>query len=206
VLQQHPEAQLDELRAVAKARDWRIVAEFVEQASGADRERPRLAEALEAIRLGKANVLAAVSLDRVSRSLAHVLELVGNLDRWGGSLCCTRDGDMDTTTPLGRAMLQIRGVMAEMERALASERSREFAAVRRAKGLPTGRPPSINDFLVERAGNLHDAGLSWDKIALLYAGEGIDNIQPATLSRRVRRMRQKPPLEAPQLGPLRARG
>lgn len=192
ILQENATVQLDELKRTFAARGIRVVGEYVETASGADPDRPELGRALAQIREGRAgaNALAAVSLDRVTRNFRHLLELGDQLEAWGAELVCTRDGQLDTSTPMGRAMFQIRGVIAELERQLARERSREFAAERKAQGLPVGRASTISAPWVQRAAELRrDKGLSWDKIALALAGEGLSTeVQPATLSRRVREL------------------
>jgi DNA invertase Pin-like site-specific DNA recombinase len=143
VLQEHPDAQLGELRRVAVSRGWSIETEVVERASGADRKRPRLAEVMAAIAAGRANILAAVSLDRVTRSVGHLIELVDDLQSYSAELVCPRDGQLDTTTAQGRAFLVVRGVFAELERELARERAREFSRERAAQGFRIGRPPKI---------------------------------------------------------------
>jgi len=143
VLQEQPEMQLGELRRVAASRSWSVAGELVERASGADRKRPRLAEAMATIAAGRANILAAVSLDRITRSVGHLIELVDDLQSYRAELVCPRDGQLDTTTAQGRAFLVVRGVFAELERELARERAREFSRERAAQGLPIGRPKAI---------------------------------------------------------------
>jgi DNA invertase Pin-like site-specific DNA recombinase len=198
VLQQNAAAQLDELRAICFARGWEIVGEFVEQASGADVNRPELACALAVLRAGRAKTLVAVSLDRVSRSLAHLLQLAEILSSYGAELVCTRDGDLDTSTPMGKAFFQMRGVFAEFERALAGERSREFAAVRKAQGLPNGRPSTMTAAAVARAVVLRGepGPPPWSFIAHQLRAEGHGDIHPATVSRRVTEALRNPPTEA----------
>ncbi len=187
-LQEHPDAQVAELRRVGAARGWSWAsAPLVETASGADRTRPELARAMALIRSGRANALAAVSLDRISRSVTHTLELFEVLQAHGAALICTRDGDLDTTTPAGMAMMQLRAVFAEFERALARERSREYAAVRKAKGLRTGRLDSMAPATIARARELRRMGFpppSWRVIASQLVAEGFPSHPPATLHRR----------------------
>lgn len=199
VLQQNAAAQLAELRTVATARGWNIVGEFTEQASGADNDRPQLAAALAVLRSGRARVLAAVSLDRVTRSIAHLLQLLEILKEYRSDLVCTRDGDLDTTTPSGRAFIQMRGVFAEFERALDSERSREFAAVRKAQGLPNGRRSTMSAAAVARAISLRGdarrptSTMTWAGIAITLRKEGFGEIHPATICRRVIEDLRNPP-------------
>lgn len=199
ILQQNAAAQLAELRTVARARGWKIVAEFTEQASGADDERPKLLAALEVLRSGRAKLLAAVSLDRVTRSLSHLLKLIDILQDYSADLVCTRDGNLDTTTASGRAFLQVRGVFAEMERSLDSERAKEFAAIRKAQGLPNGRPQIMTIGAVARALQLRkrkeDNGTvhTWAWIAARLEEEGFGEISAATICRRVGEAVRNPP-------------
>jgi DNA invertase Pin-like site-specific DNA recombinase len=209
ILQQNAASQLAELRAVARARGWKIVAEFTEQASGADDERPKLLAALEVLRSGRAKLLAAVSLDRVTRSLSHLLKLIAILQAYRADLVCTRDGNLDTTTASGRAFIQVRGVFAEMERALDSERAKEFAAIRKAQGLPNGRPLIMSIGAVARAIALRRGGPScpdarsegfpdqrpptWSEIAKKLRAEGFGEISAATICRRVGEAVRNPP-------------
>jgi DNA invertase Pin-like site-specific DNA recombinase len=199
ILQQNAAAQLAELRTVAKARGWKIIGEFTEQASGADDARPQLEAALTVLRSGRAKLLAAVSLDRITRSLSHLLKLLDILQAYGADLVCTRDGNLDTTTASGRAFIQVRGVFAEMERALDSERAKEFAAIRKAQGLPNGRPMLMSIGAVARAltlrkrreddGSIH----TWAWIAERLEEEGFGEISPATICRRVGEAVRNPP-------------
>ncbi len=194
-LQEHPDAQISELQRIGTVRGWSWACDpLIETASGADRARPQLARAMALIRAGQANALAAVSLDRISRSLSHTLELFEQLQAHGAQLICTRDGDLDTTTPAGRAMMQLRAVFAEFERGLARERSREYAAVRKAEGLPIGRHDSLAPATLARAIELRrgPAPPSWRAIASRLEAEGFASHPAATLSRRVRAV-QNPP-------------
>lgn len=207
ILQQNAAAQLAELRTVARARGWKIIAEFTEQASGADDARPQLEAALTVLRSGRAKLLAAVSLDRITRSLSHLLKLLDILQSYRADLVCTRDGNLDTTTASGRAFIQVRGVFAEMERALDSERAKEFAAIRKAQGLPNGRPQIMSIGAVARALQLRktivvDAGAgaagdqrppTWAEIAKKLRAEGFGEISAATICRRVGEVVRNPP-------------
>src|SRR3954467_11346197 len=122
--------QLDELRAAG----CREVAE--EHASGGDRDRPVLARTLAGLRKGDTLVVARI--DRLARSLFHLLEVIDGLERRGIAFKSLGD-PIDTTSPQGRFALQVLGAAAELERALIRERSIAGlrAAVARGKGLPS---------------------------------------------------------------------
>ena len=132
--------QLDELRQVAAQRGWEAVAYIDEGVSGAKDSRPALDRMLVDAREGRLDVVAIWKLDRLARSVRHLLELSDSLNAWGVGLVSIRDAHIDTTTPSGRFTLQILGAVAELERGLVRERV--IAGVRRAQaaGKHCGRP------------------------------------------------------------------
>lgn len=130
-LDQNPELQLDALRAAGCTRI------FVDHASGADRDRPELAKALAFVRKGE--VLCAWKLDRLARSLLHLLEIVTDLEKRGvGFRILT--GNIDTTTAAGRLMFNMIGAFAQFEKELIRERTMAGLAAARARGRIGGRP------------------------------------------------------------------
>ena len=132
--------QLDELRQVAAQRGWEAVAYIDEGVSGAKDSRPALDRMLVDAREGRLDVVAIWKLDRLARSVRHLLELADSLNAWGVGLVSIRDAHIDTTTPSGRFTLQILGAVAELEKGLIRERV--IAGVRRAQaaGKHCGRP------------------------------------------------------------------
>ena len=132
--------QLDELRQVAAQRGWEAVAYVDEGVSGAKDSRPALDRMLVDAREGRLDVVAIWKLDRLARSVRHLLELSDSLNAWGVGLVSIRDAHIDTTTPSGRFTLQILGAVAELERGWVRERV--IAGVRRAQaaGKHCGRP------------------------------------------------------------------
>lgn len=105
--------------------------------SGKSTERPGLARALDVARDGDAIVVW--KLDRVGRSLPHVVGLVGDLQKRGVGLKVLT-GDIDTTTPTGRLVFGIFATLAEFERDLIHERTIAGLAAARARGRAGGRP------------------------------------------------------------------
>ena len=103
--------------------------EIVEEtASGADRARPELARLLGRLRRG--DVLVVVRLDRLARSLAHLLAVLERLQQAGAHLRSLSD-PVDTASPSGRLVVQVIGAIAEFERSLIAERTRAGLAVAR---------------------------------------------------------------------------
>lgn len=137
--QQTVENQHRELEAVAQRMGWEIVATFSDEgisgAKGRDR-RPGLDAMLKGIARKDFDMIAAWSIDRLGRSLQHLVSLLSDLNAKGVDLYLHVQA-IDTSTPSGRAMFQMLGVFAEFERAMISERVRAGLARSTKKA---GRP------------------------------------------------------------------
>jgi DNA invertase Pin-like site-specific DNA recombinase len=113
---------------------------FVEQVSSVDVvARLQLSEVLEFIRDG--DVLTVTKLDRLARSVSHLLEILERLTAKGASLRILAMG-IDTSTPTGKLMLTLLAGVAEFERAIMLERQREGIAKAKAEGKYKGRKPT----------------------------------------------------------------
>ena len=110
---------------------------YDDHCSGGVVERPGLARALEILRPGDA--LVVWKLDRIGRSLAHVVELVGALQKRGIGLKVLTGG-IDTTSATGRLVFGIFATLSEFERDLIHERTMAGLAAARARGRRGGRP------------------------------------------------------------------
>ncbi|MDO5643686.1 MAG: recombinase family protein [Paracoccus sp. (in: a-proteobacteria)] len=110
---------------------------FEEHASGGNRARPVLARLLE--RIGKGDTLVVVRIDRLARSLSHLLEVIERLEGKGAFFRSLQD-PIDTASPQGKFTLQVLGAAAEFERALIRERTKTGLASARAKGRVGGNP------------------------------------------------------------------
>jgi len=139
-LDQHPETQLLDLRQMASQRGYEIVDEFTDRISGAKARRPGLDSLLRDARRGRFDVVLVWACDRIARSTKHFLEVLDELNRLNIEFISFRE-QIDTAGPLGRAVVVIIGVVAELERSLIIERVR--AGMRRAKleGQHIGRKP-----------------------------------------------------------------
>lgn len=136
------ENQLIALRDWAKARDHEIVKEYSDEGiSGAKgrNKRPALDDMMRDAVLGKFDMLAVTALDRLGRSLPHLVQLVGELEALKIGLFI-RDLAIDTTTPAGQLMFNVMGSLAQFERALISERVTLGLDRARKKGKKLGRP------------------------------------------------------------------
>ena len=123
--------QRDELRAAG------CTAIREEHASGADRDRPVLAHLLRDIRAG--DTLVVVRLDRLARSVSHLLAVIEQLEAAGAHFRSLRD-PIDTSTPQGMFSLQVLGAVAQLERALIAERTKAGLRAARSRGRVGGNP------------------------------------------------------------------
>ena len=123
--EQGTDPQRDELRAAG------CHAILEEHASGADRSRPVLARLLRDIRAGE--TLVVVRLDRLARSVGHLLAVIEQLEARGAHFRSLRD-PIDTATPQGMFSLQVLGAVAQLERALIAERTKAGLSAARARG------------------------------------------------------------------------
>jgi len=129
--EQATDAQTDELKAAG----CQTIVE--EHGSGASRARPELARLMRDIRAG--DVLVVVRLDRLARSVSHLLDVIERLEAIGAHFRSLRD-PIDTATPQGMFSLQVLGAVAQLERALISERTRAGVRAARARGRLPGNP------------------------------------------------------------------
>jgi len=126
---------------------------FQDKASGAKSERPGLKEALEYLRKG--DTLLVWRLDRLGRSLRHLIDTVKALEERGIGFRSLQES-IDTTTSGGRLVFHIFGALAEFERSLIRERTRAGLAAARARGRRGGRPRALRGKKVELAYKLYD--------------------------------------------------
>ena len=162
---QHPESQLHDLRQMAAQRGYQIVREYTDKISGTRAKRPGLDELLSDARRSRFDVVLVWAFDRLARSVKHFLDVLDELNHLQIEFISFRE-NVDTSGPLGRAMIVIIGAIAELERNLIIERVR--AGMRRAKleGRHIGRRPLDLD----RAAIVNDRerGLSLGQLADLH--------------------------------------
>src|SRR5208282_2212108 len=108
-----------------------------EHASGADRGRPVLGHLLRDIAPGE--TLVVVRLDRLARSVSHLLAVIEQLEATGAHFRSLRD-PIDTSTPQGMFSLQVLGAVAQLERALIAERTKAGLKAARSRGRIGGNP------------------------------------------------------------------
>jgi DNA invertase Pin-like site-specific DNA recombinase len=134
--------QQRELEAVVKRHDWKVVEVFRDQGiSGKNgrEQRPAFDRLLQGIARKDFDIVAAWSVDRLGRSLQHLLSFLAELKAKGIDLYLHQQG-VDTSTPAGKALFQMLGVFAEFERAMIVERVKAGLRRARAQGKRLGRP------------------------------------------------------------------
>jgi site-specific DNA recombinase len=120
---------------------WTLVAKFTDDASGATTGRPGLQHALRAARAGRFDVLLVYRVDRFSRRLSDLLGLLGELDEAGVAFASATE-PFDTSTSIGRMLVQLLGVFAEFERETIIDRVTKGMATKASKGKwPGGTRP-----------------------------------------------------------------
>src|SRR5512142_1414828 len=114
---------------------------FTDTASGSRADRPGLEEALDFLRPG--DTLVVWRLDRLGRSLRHLIDTIGALQERGIGFKSLQE-HIDTTTSGGKLVFHVFGALAEFERDLIRERTRAGLAAARARGRLGGRPKALD--------------------------------------------------------------
>jgi DNA invertase Pin-like site-specific DNA recombinase len=168
---QSTEMQVRDLRQLADRRGFDVKHEYLDEGfSGAKSSRPALDEMLADAKRGKFRILLVWKLDRLGRSLAHLVRLLEDFRACNVELVSFSEG-LDFTTTTGKLLYQMLSAFAEFERDCIRERVRSGLRNARAKGKRLGRPKRIVD--TSRIASLRSEGLSWAKIAeRLDVGEG----------------------------------
>lgn len=135
---------------------------FEDRMSGMTSRRPGLDRALDALKAG--DVLVVWKLDRLGRSLSHLIRVIQNLGEESVGFCSLSE-NIDTTTAGGRLMFHLMGSLAEFERALIAERTKAGIAAARQRGVRIGRRKSLTAVQVKRALRLKANGASAVAIA-----------------------------------------
>jgi len=169
--------QLNELRKVAERHGWEIVHEYKDRgisgAKGRDK-RPQFDQMLKAANRREFDIIMSWSVDRLGRSLQHLVEFLSEIHAKGVDLYLDKEG-IDTTTPGGKAMFQMVGVFAEFERAMIQERVKAGLARAKKEGKKLGRP-TVSAEIEDKIRNARKKGLGMLKIAR-NLGVGVSTVQ-----------------------------
>jgi DNA invertase Pin-like site-specific DNA recombinase len=145
--QQKPDLQADGLHRYAERAGLAIVAEYLDIAvSGRKEGRPKLQELMQAARHHELACVLVWKFDRFARSVAHLLRALEECNHLGIRFISVQD-QVDTESPMGKAMFTIIGAMAELESSLISERVTAGMAAAKARGKHVGRPATPGRFV-----------------------------------------------------------
>lgn len=174
------QAQEDQIRAAAERNGWELISIVRDEgASGKDLDRPGLRQALSLA--GEADAIAVAKLDRLTRSLVGLSDLMD----WGkrnGLALIALDLGLDTSTDTGRLVARIMASVGEWERERIADRTRAVAAVRRDQGMRMGRP-GVRDTSPELAGRImaaREAGSTWQAIADSLNADQVPTVRGGT--------------------------
>jgi len=153
---------------------------FMDKISGAKVERPGLKQCLDTLQPG--DILVVWRLDRLGRSMRHLITLVEDLRERGIGFRSLSEGAIDTTSASGELIFNIFSALAQFERRLIQERTKAGLAAARARGRTGGRPKTTaKDAKVLLAKSLNkDKSLELDDICKTL------NISKSTFFRYVR--------------------
>jgi DNA invertase Pin-like site-specific DNA recombinase len=172
------ENQRQELLRVAAQRGWEIVESYIDHgisgSKGRDK-RPAFDQLARDATQGKLDLVAAWSIDRVGRSLSHLVEFMDELRQQGVGIYLHQQ-QVDTSTAAGRAFLQMAGVFAEFERSIIVERIKAGLARARAQGKKLGAPTTMTARTERRIRELASAGMGKVKIGRTL-GCGTSSVQ-----------------------------
>ena len=184
---QKPEVQVQELRRYCKARGFKLIHEVTDRATGGTDNRPGLKQLLQLIRAREVDAVVVVKLDRLFRSLKHLVNTLSEFEALGVKFIATRD-QVDLTTPAGRMFVQILGSLAEFERELIRERIMLGLDHARDQGKRLGRPKVFDAQAVHE---LRTQGMSYQTIQRRLG------ISKGAVCRAIREMPKKRPPKMP---------
>ena len=161
--EQSTDAQLRDLRQYAVSRNWNDVREFIDEGvSGSKDSRPAWNSLWDALQKGRVNVLLVHALDRLGRSLPHLVKIISTCVERGITLVSFRE-NIDLSTSTGRMIVGIFSVLAEYERQIIIDRTRSGMRAAKARGSQIGQ--KRRHFDKQKATKLRDGGWGQIKIA-----------------------------------------
>jgi DNA invertase Pin-like site-specific DNA recombinase len=165
---------------------------FTDKASGAKHQRPGLDTCLDHLQAG--DILLVWRLDRLGRSMRHLVTLIDQLREKNIGFRSVCDGAIDTTTPSGELIFHVFSALAQFERRLIQERTNAGLAAARIRGRKGGRPPiRPNDRRIVLATKLfQDKSIDLDDIcatlkiskSTLYRYVVIGGVDPKSVNKR----------------------
>lgn len=167
------EAQESLIREEARRRGMELVDLRYDIASGKSlRKRDQLGSTLRDMAEGKADVLIAAKLDRLSRSVLDFAGIMETANKEGWALSIL-DLSVDTTTTNGKMIMHVMIALAQWERELIGDRTRAALNAVRSRGTKLGRKSGVDDETRRLIRALRLSGLSWQKVANALEGQGV---------------------------------
>lgn len=177
------DAQVHAIQRECKHRGWSLERTCQDIASGSSRDhRPALSEALRLIIDGEADTLMVSKLDRLSRSVVDFGAIVQDARRGGWNIVII-DLGVDLSTPAGEMVATIMAALAQWERQVISQRTRDALASRKRDGMKLGRPVGVDPDTEGMILTLHRSGLGLRAVATELNGHAIPTPQGGALWR-----------------------
>ena len=155
---QNTENQNLELTKVAKRLGWNVVAVYSDTASGATDSRPQLDQMMESVSRKEIDIVMAWSVDRLSRSLQHLVTMLTAMHQRKINLYLHQQ-NIDTSSPSWKMLFQLLGVFAEFETSMIRERVMAGLDRARSQGKRLGRPP-VPPILIEKMKRMRKEGMT----------------------------------------------
>jgi DNA invertase Pin-like site-specific DNA recombinase len=174
------EAQRQAVRSECERRGWELLRFEEDVLSGKTLRRPGLEAALAACRSGEAAGIVVAKLDRLSRSIVDFARLLEEARKKGFNIAAL-DLGLDLSTPQGELVANVIASVAQWERRMVGQRTREALAVKRSQGVRLGRPRVLDESIARRIRRERGRGRSYAAIA---DGLNADQVPTAQAGRR----------------------
>lgn len=155
--------QLPRLRSYCERMKWEIAGEYTDEASGRDGNRPGWLTLMSDARREEFDAVLVTKLDRVMRSLVQLLEVLQDFQLRYITLITLDQGEIRPDSANARLQIQMIAMVAEWEREIIRERTREALAAKKAAGVVLGRPPA--KLPIHTIALMRVAGRTWGYIA-----------------------------------------
>lgn len=162
----NPNNQKIPIARYCEAHGIEIVGFFLDRMSGRSDDRPQLRKALAALKEPDIDLMVCFAIDRLARSVAHVIRIVNDVRSSKKGLIILRENlDLTGTSPASDLVLHIFSALAEFEAALISERTKVALAVARLQGQTLGRPRKVSPEIEAQVLELRSRGIAIREIA-----------------------------------------
>lgn len=187
VLDLNPENQLVPLRKHAESLGLDIIDEMVDYASGTKEDRPSLQQALNRLKKSDADLLMVFSIDRLARSLGHLIRIVDDLRKDSKGVMILRENlNLFQKDPQSEFTLMIFGALAQYEASLVASRTKNALAVARSKGKRLGRPSKRNPEIEKQVVTLIEQGISVREISKRLKVIGKSTVQAIARDQKIK--------------------